>query len=575
MTTKPQVHQKVRELVQKFADDPNRNSYNEQKTREYYILPLFRALGWNTEQPTEFTAEEQISRGFVDFGFYLHGIPVFYLETKRVSERIDKPETIRQAINYAYLRGVTWAVLCDFTHVAVYNADYIEWEEADDEKLLQARFLSLRYDRYADDDFEDLWLLSKEAFSTRLLDARAEKYGKKSKREPVTTVLFRQFISWRKQLFEVYRQLGGDRAKDNTVVDNAVQRLLDRLIFIRSLEDRNVEKNELQTLLRVAQKERRKQGVYPDLLSLFRTFDGYYNSSLFAKSDVDVLPLNDDLLLSEIITGLYGNRWVKYDFNAISADILGAVYEQYLSFKAQDPSAQLTVKSHKRKSQGIYYTPQFIVRYIVQNAIGRALEGGVHPLHIRVLDPACGSGSFLIEAFDFLDRALETHLPNASERREHILKHNLYGVDLDEQAVEVTKLNLLLRAAYQRRLLPPLTHIKHGDSLDSSKFDWHAVFDDVFADGGFDVIIGNPPYVRQETLTTDFKAYAQTHYTTYSGTADLYVYFVERGLSLLKAGGQLGFIFPNKWMRAGYGKGLRELLTSTTIHSILDFGDLP
>jgi hypothetical protein len=560
----------IRDLVQKFRQDRNREAYNEQQTREYYILPLFRALGWNTEDPAEFSAEEQISRGFVDFGFYRHGVPVFYLETKRVSERLENPKFIRQAINYAYLRGVTWAVLCDFEQILVYNA---QWDSND---LQKVRFLSLHYDDYADKDFDDLWLLSKPAFMCNMLDQKAEKYGKKAVREPVTQILFRQLTDWRKQLFTEFRTFGGDFAHDSARVDNAVQRLIDRLIFIRSMEDRGIEGRRLQSLTRIAKVE--KKNLYAQLQALFTELDKIYNSNIFAISDIDHLKFSDVVLLDNIITGLYGNQTtVEYDFNAISADVLGAVYEQYLSFKAQDPHGEQSAKSHKRKSQGIYYTPQFIVRYIIQNTLGVALQHGADPLTIRVLDPACGSGSFLIEAFDYLDRWMSQshpHLP-ASARRDHILQHNLYGVDLDEQAVEVTRLNLLLRAAYERRLLPPLTHIRHGDSLIHTQFDYHTAFEDVFADGGFDVVVGNPPYVRQETLGAHFKAYVAQHYAVYAGTADLYVYFIERGLSLLKAGGKLGYILPNKWMRANYGKALRTFLADKHISRIVDFGDLP
>ncbi|MDZ4670685.1 MAG: N-6 DNA methylase, partial [Phototrophicales bacterium] len=568
--TKASAQTIIRDLVQKFRQDRQRDAYNEQQTREYFILPLFRALGWNTENPSEFSAEEQISRGRVDFGFYRHGVPVFYLETKRVSERLENPKFIRQAINYAYLRGVTWAVLCDFEQILVYNA---QWDSNDIEKV---RFLRLTYTDYAEKDFDDLWLLSKSAFMTNALDRQAEKYGKKAVREPVTQILFRQLTDWRKQLFTEFRTFGGVFATDSARVDNAVQRLIDRLIFIRSMEDRGIEGDTLQSLTRLAKSQ--KQNLYTQLQTRFGDLDKQYNSNIFAFSDLDHLKFSDMVLLDSIITGLYGNQTtVEYDFNAISADVLGAVYEQYLSFKAQDPHGEQTAKSHKRKSQGIYYTPQFIVRYIVQNTLGEALQNGSDPLKIRVLDPACGSGSFLIEAFDYLDRWITNSHPDMPEsaRRDHILQHNLYGVDLDEQAVEVTRLNLLLRAAYARRLLPPLTHIRHGDSLIATNFDYHTAFDDVFAAGGFDVVVGNPPYVRQETLGATFKDYVSKHYSVYAGTADLYVYFIERGLSLLKNDGRLGYILPNKWMRANYGKALRTFLDDKKIDRVVDFGDLP
>lgn len=583
MVDKDAARQMVADVVQKFSATPRakRASYNEDQTRHYFILPLFRALGWDTENEAEFFPEEKISSGFVDFGFYLNGVPAFYLETKRLSADISKSEHMKQAINYAYLRGVTWAVLTDFEELIVFNA---EWDESNPE---QARFLNLSAADYAGSAFDDLWLLSKPAMQTRDIDKVAERYGKKAKRETVTTRLFKDLTEWRRDLFANFRHLGGTLwAQDARAVDNAVQKLIDRLIFIRSMEDREIEQPRLRPLVRQA---RPGANVFPQLLKLFRELDGTYNSNLFAESTLDHLDLNDPDLLRNIINGLYrppGGGYIEYNFNAISADVLGAVYEQYLGFKAQDPEAKLdTRKQHKRKTQGIYYTPQFVVRYIVQNTLGRLLaDPAADARRLRVLDPACGSGSFLIEAFDVLDRHFARTEPETppAERRQRILRENLYGVDLDDQAVEVTRLNLALRAAYGRDKLPYLTHIQHGNSLvddpavaGETAFNWQHKFPEVMEAGGFDVVLGNPPYVRQETLGAAFKDYAAAHYATYAGTADLYVYFIEKGISLLRPGGLYSIIVANKWMRANYGRALRRWLKGQMLEEIIDFGDLP
>lgn len=592
MIDKDAARQRIRELVERWRSTPKRerDAYNEDETRHYFILPLFRALGWDTENPSEFSAEEQISRGFVDFGFYLNGIPIFYLETKKASENIDKPAHMRQSINYAYLKGVTWAVLSDFEGIMVFNA---EWEETDPVKT---RFLNLEWEHYAESQFEDLWLLSRPSMQVREIDKQAERYGRKAKKEPVTKLLFAQLTEWRKELFAEMRAWGNNLwSTDPHAVDNAVQKLLDRLIFLRTVEDRGVEGPRLKEVLRQA--DVNKRNPFPDLLNLFREMDSVYNSNLFAESSLDLMEFHDPDLLREIINGLYRapGGFITYDFNAISADVLGAVYEQYLSFKAQDPEARQAVdisKRTKRKSQGIYYTPQFVVRYIVRQTLGKLLETPdmtpekAHQL--TILDPACGSGSFLIEAFDVLDRWLaqhgdETDREFSRRRRLRILQENLYGVDLDDQAVEVTRLNLMLRAALERGKLPLLTHIQHGNSLvddpavaGENAFKWDERFPVVMDRGGFDVVIGNPPYVRQETLGAAFKDYAQARYQTYAGTADLYVYFIERSHHLLKSGGYFGMICSNKFMRANYGLSLRRfLLKQTAIGSIVDFGELP
>jgi type I restriction-modification system DNA methylase subunit len=581
---KETARERIAELVAKFQADDERRTYNEDRTRHYYILPLFQALGWDTTSPQEFTAEEQISKGYVDFGFYVKSIPVFYLETKAVREKLDKPKFIRQSINYAFLKGVTWAVLTDFEDLIVYNAD---WETKDPN---QARFLRLNHADYAESGFDDLWLLSKEAMQARQIDKVAERYGKKRRKESVTESLFADLTDWRRRLFNEIRQMGTTLwAQDSQTVDNAVQKFFDRLIFIRTVEDRNIE----APRLRAIQRQAKKGDYFGELLKLFRELDKVYNSNLFAEHPLDTLEVYDPQLINEIIDGLYEQRgkFVQYDFNAITADVLGAVYEQYLGFKAFDPQAETDTsnrKTLKRKTQGIYYTPQYIVRYIVQATLGRVLADfkaqGKDPHTIRVVDPACGSGAFLIEAFDVLDRWFAEHEPDLpiAERRQRILQENLFGVDLDDQAIEVTRLNLMVRATHERKKLPLLTNIRHGNSLiadddiagEGLGFDWQKRFAGVFETGGFDVVIGNPPYVRQETLGAQFKDYAKEHYATYAGTADLYVYFMEKGASILRDGGRMGYIVPNKWMRTNYGKKLRAFLTQR-IETLIDFGDLP
>ncbi len=496
MTNQDQARAAIQSLVEKFRNTPARERarYNEQQTREYFVLPLFRALGWDTENAAEVTAEEQISRGFVDFGFYLDGVPRFYLETKKITADLGKSEWANQAINYAYLKGVTWAVLSDFEGLKVFNA---EWEETNPQKAI---FLDLSWENYADTDFDNLWLLSKEAIRDGEIDRLAERFGKKARKRPVTEQLFAQLTQWRRELFKEIR--GWDKtlwSNDPRAVDNAVQRLLDRLIFIRTVEDRGIEAPRLHALIRQYKASRGKdKNLFHDLQALFREMDGIYNARLFAESTVDHVEVHNPDLLTSIINGLYDSPggFISYNFNAIDADVLGSIYEQYLGFKALDPTGQEAIdlaKRQKRKAQGIYYTPQFVVRYIVQNTLGRLLEEGADPHAIRVLDPACGSGSFLIEAFDVLDRWLAQHgTPSDRQsprtRRLRILQENLYGVDLDEQAVEVARLNLLLRAAGERGKLPMLDHIKRGNSLiddpavaGDAAFKWEEEFPEVFA----------------------------------------------------------------------------------------------
>ncbi len=584
----------ITELLRHYRalSEAEKRDYSEEDTKQQFLLPLFAALGWNTGPRGDVRAEEKVGDGYPDYSFRLDGIPVFFLEAKKFSADLGNPRFMKQAINYAYLKGVTWAVLSDFEQLMVFNAD---WEEKDP---IKARFLNLVCEDYEEESvFDRLWLLSKDAMQTRQIDKTAEDYGKKKLKASVTKTLFADLTKWRQGLFREITSTDVLWARDTVKVDEAIQRFLDRLIFIRTVEDRGIEPNHLRALLRQYQSKRGKdKNLFQDLLALFRQMDEHYNARLFAEHALEYLKVYDENLLTDIITGLYDVKggFATYNFAALDADVLGAVYEQYLSFKAQDPQGKDVVdlsKRTKRKSQGIYYTPKFVVRYIVQQTLGTLLQAPdmtpekAHQL--RILDPACGSGSFLIEAFQVLDRWLAQHGDEVDrkfprQRQMRILQENLYGVDLDPQAVEVAQLNLLLQAAYSKQKLMLLNHIQHGNSLiddpavaGETAFAWAERFPEVMQNGGFDVVIGNPPYVRQETLGTAFKTFAEARYETFEGTADLYVFFTERAATLLRTGGTLGFIMPNKWMRANYGKSLREWLMKRQLQEIIDFGDLP
>lgn len=590
----------IQALVTKYKNLPSarRKSYNEAETRKDFILPLFRALEWNIEDSNEVSAEEKISRGFVDFSFRLNGVRRFVLETKALRENLDEQRWAQQAIDYAYHKGVTWAVLSDFEGLKVLNAEVKEINP------YQATFQEFDVDMYVT-RFDRLWWLSRPAMQQGVLDRQAEDNFKKSRRTPITEALFDNLKDWRGKLYKNLRGFNKDKLYSPAHIDEAVQRILDRLIFIRTAEDRDVEGEHLIALVRELRDRNRLNDLPAALNRRFRELDTLYNSNLFAPHFSEALEGGAPTVLADIIEGLYGSRanYISYNFALIDADILGRVYEQYLGYVLSERD-ELEAKRAKRKAQGIYYTPTFVVKYIVQQTLGKYLqENGYHPSHpVRVLDPACGSGSFLIEAFDVLDhfvahqRSQTADAPDVLDRARQleILTRNLYGVDKDEQAVEVARLNLLLKALHAREQLPKLQHIRHGDSLISGEraelekyfgkdweqkhpFDWHTAFPEVFEDGaddGFDVIIGNPPYVRIQTLAEDEVVYFGDKYETATSNYDIYILFVERALQLLRPGGIIGFILPKKFFSTQYGLGLRNLLSRKEFLSkIVDFGD--
>ncbi|MDP1624199.1 MAG: N-6 DNA methylase [bacterium] len=604
-TNQELAYTEIQRLITQFKNLPSsqRKGLNEMQTRLGYILPMFKALGWDTSNINEVSPEEKVSRGWVDFSFRVGNVPRFFLETKRVDENLNDPRWVKQAIDYAWTKSVTWALLSDFEGLRVFNA---EWKESDP---FRAQFFEFGLDDYLK-DFERFWWLSKPETIARRLDIEAEKVGRKIKRQPVSQSLFADLKKWRAEL---YQQLHGyNRLYSPAQIDEAVLRILNRMIFIRTAEDRQVEQQRLLPLLRELTIEKKRTQLPQKLIELFREMDSIYNSELFAPHFSEELECTFPPF-EEMITGLNEKNYVRYNFNALEADVLGTVYEQYLGSivteQTDDLQASFIAAAHveekrtKRKSQGIYYTPAFVTKYIVQQTVGKHLEeNGYNPKPPRVLDLACGSGSFLIEAFDFIDDFVAKQRGHAQKgevdfydraRQLEVLKSCIFGVDKDKQAVEVARLNLLLRGLHSREKLPMLENIRHGNSLISGTpeelqeffgenwkskeaLNWEESFETVMNDGGFDIIIGNPPYIRANNMNKDDREFFQTsgQFTTLTGKYDIYILFLEKAIRLLKTGGRLGFIIPYPFLSQNYGEiARRMILQNCLIESIYDLSE--
>jgi type I restriction-modification system DNA methylase subunit len=586
MSNKEEAKKEISRLVEKYRKvvaEGKLKDYKEESTKTSFIIPLFRALGWGVEDNDEVHPEEQVSRGRVDYTFKINGVLKFVLEAKPLKIGIDRADWAEQAIGYAWHKGCTWAVLTNFETLKVFNAELKA--PSTTQSLLKTIECTAFLDR-----FDELWLLSRESFEQGLLDKEAEKWHKKSKKIPIDKQLLADFTRFRELLSKNIIKLNPSKDLSEEDVDESVQRILDRLIFIRNCEDRELESKKL---LEVAH----ESSVLRRLRELFSYYDRTYDSKIFTYDasnpkkvhECDLVKIDDEVM-REVIVGLYSTKdaSVSYDFSAIEADVLGNIYEQYLGhiLKKSPKRAKLKESQAHRKEQGIYYTPTYIVDYIVRNTLGALLEKtSVSDIpKIKVLDPACGSGSFLIKAFDVLCEAYMKKTKSSKvtfEQKKSILQNNLYGVDLDPKAVEIAQLNLLLKAAEKGKSLPVLeNNIKCGNSLiDDEKvageraFKWEKEFPEIMKKGGFDVVVGNPPYVRQEELS-EIKSYLENNYEVYHGMADLFVYFFEREFDLLKEDGGFGIIVSNKWTRAGYGDQLRSYLSKFFIEKFLDFGDL-
>jgi type I restriction-modification system DNA methylase subunit len=588
--------EEVKQLVDYYKELTQKDieSFSEEDTKKDFILPLFHALGWQTNRRDVVVAEEQISKGFVDYSFRINGVTQFYLEAKPLKAELEDVKYAKQSINYAWLKNRTWAVLTDFEGIKVFNA------QLDIKDPYYATVLDLKFDDFID-KFDKLCLLSPESFLAGDLDKYAEEQHKKKGGVSVSEQLADDLNEWREELAKHIKQL--NKLSDEEI-DDGVQKILDRLIFIRTCEDRGIEDDSLLSKYREWEDKGRKGNFQATLKKLFEEYNSIYNSGLFAYHPVVEWETYSDSF-EKIIKGLYGaSEDLIYDFKQIDADVLGSVYEQYLGFvqgKKEDK------KDSKRKKQGIYYTPTYIVDYIVKNTLGELIKEGKDVSDIKVLDPACGSGSFLIKAFEYLVgevknedktkeyesdkiKAIAKQYQIRNEQKElpkskkiNILRNNIYGVDLDEQAIEIAKLNLLLKATDQKEKLPYLTNLRNGNSLvsgnekelkeyfgkdwkDKKPFNWNEEFESANKQGGFDVVIGNPPYIftRGGNFDEREKKYYYGHYKLQSSQINTFSLFIEQGLNLLKEGGYFGFIVPNNWLTISSFSNLREYLLKNT-----------
>ncbi len=645
----PMIQKKLSSLVSTFEMNlqtyKERKEKNESEIRKNYIDPMFELMGWNVrneglreyekEVKAEYSVKDEAGKKKADYCFSLNGTPMFFVEAKDPYINIEaNRKAAFQIRSYCWNADVPVGVLTDFEEFAVYDGRY---EPGINDSTDVARLKYFKYSDYKDKWKEITELFSKKAVASGSLSDWISTVKIKKGVLPVDEVFLKDMESWREMM--AVNMASQNPALSRKEINFAVQRTIDRIVFLRICEDRGTEPYEEIKKLTDA------GNIYSGLVKLFRAADKRYNSGIFCfekekgrTEGVDTLTPNlkiDDGILRTVIERLYYPS--PYNFAVMPADILGHIYERFLGKVIQidsDRVVSVEEKPEVRKAGGVYYTPTYIVDYIVKNTTEKLIEGKTpaQAEKMKFLDPACGSGSFLIQAYQHLlnwhlkwyvtDNA-EKHLKGKKpvlvkdrngnirlsiETRKKILLNNIFGVDIDFQAVEVSKLSLLLKVLegeddftmqqlglFKERALPDLgKNIKCGNSLIGpdfyenvqmnlldeeeiyrvNAFDWNAEFPEIMKKGGFDAVIGNPPYVRQETLG-NAKPYFEKYFSVYQGTADLYVYFIEKAMALLCLDGFFGFIVSNKWMRANYGKPLRQWMKKKHISEIADFGDLP
>jgi len=586
MLNEKQIKTEIQNLIDVFKTKYQEYKKDSEASIETKLVePLFFLLGWTKEDfDKQAKAQRGDRTGHADYAFKIGDKIVFYLEVKRVGIPLDR-EADKQVISYALSKRVPIAVSTNFEELKIFCVEQ--------ENAIKNKFRVFNSPEEYVSNFDDLLFLSKESFEQEIILKKAESEGRLKRRASIDKALLEDLMHIRSLIASDLEKNYPGKYEINEK-DEIIQRIIDRLIFIRRCEDTGINPENLTLKEAMALPDNK---AYPKLKEIFKTYNDVYNSGLFiiAKdNDCDKITIDGEII-KKLARYLYESKDGEYiyNFDWIDADVLGQVYEQYLGkLLAQTKSgkAKLTNGQAHRKEQGIYYTPTYIVDYIVKNTVGELLKNKKNKAKdIRILDPACGSGSFLIKAFDYLYSNLSSGKDSKQYRidsqgkysiKTEILKNNLYGVDLDNKAVEITKLNLLLKAAEKDRRLPEEidVHIKHGNSLIDDEavaglnaFKWEGNFQEE----SFDVVIGNPPYVRNTELPNRDKEFFIKNYSSAHKQYDIYVLFFEIGLKLLKNKGYLGFITSNKFIASEYGQKLRELiLKQCRVASLIDVSNL-
>ena len=462
----------IQALINDFRTNYNQYKHElEANTETKLVEPLFALLGWNKN---DFTKRETARRGknlgFGDYAFKIDGRIVFFLEVKKVGIPLEK-EADKQVISYALSKRIPFAISTNFEQLKIFC---VEQENATSQVF---RVFKSPEDYIT--NIQNLLLLSKESFEKNLILKEAENEGRLKKRISINKILLDDLMHIRNLIVDDVEKSYPNKYELNHR-EEIVQRIIDRLIFIRRCEDISINPENLY-LEEITHLPDNK--AYPKLKEIFEKYNQIYNSGLFAigiDNDCDIIKI-DGLIIKRLIGYLYESKDKEYiyNFDWIDADVLGQVYEQYLGkILEQKRSGKSKLKESQahRKEQGIFYTPSNIVDYVVKNTLLEVLKIKKNVKEIKVLDCACGSGSFLIKAFDYLYENLSSKEESKQNKidsqgmysvKTEILKKNLYGVDLDNKAVEITKLNLLLKASEKNRKLPEEVdlHIKYGNSL--------------------------------------------------------------------------------------------------------------
>ncbi|RHW41946.1 endonuclease [Neobacillus notoginsengisoli] len=629
----------IGELVEKYKAHKSsfiKSTYNETQLRNDFIDPFLKCLGWDVDnskgkthvlrdviQEEYIEIKDEKTKKNPDYTLRINGTRKLFVEVKKPSINIlDSDKSAFQTRRYGWSANLGISILTTFEHLIIYDCRFTP-NEYDNAHVARYKVYSYEdYEEYFDEIRE---LISYEAANSGALDKMFDVNTRDG--ETFDEYFLQQIENWREKLAETAIKNNTDLGEEN--INFVIQRLLNRIIFLRVCEDRTIEKYE--TIKGVES--------YEELKGLFEKSDKKFNSGLFDFID-DTLLLDleiDSDVLIEIFSELYFPQ-SPYDFSVVDPTILSQIYEHFLSKKVIIESGgtfQIKESPEIAASNGVVPTPKIIVEQIVKETITPLIEGKSFNeiCDLKIADICCGSGTFLISSYDFLvekimekiieekidDSALvyetEEGLALTLKAKRNILENNLFGVDINPYAVEVSEFSLLLKLLegedeasvnnfiheHSEKVLPNLkSNIKFGNSLVDGKFfnfmpealhddevlfnvnpfEWKEEFPHIMKSGGFDAIVGNPPYVRIQNMkrySPEELKYYQSQDSEYTvakkDTVDKYFVFIERAINLLKPTGLLGYIVPHKFFILKGGKELRKFIAEKyQISKIINFG---
>ncbi len=619
--------------------DYKKGAYSEAQVRIDFLNPLLKCFGWDVdnearktqlfreviqEESIDVEEEDKITKKNPDYTLKQFGQRSLFVEAKKVSIDITtKKIPAFQTRRYGWSANLPFSVLTNFEDLVFY--DCTVKPELED-LASRNKYKTFHYTKFLENLEEIYSLLSFEAVKSGSLTAVDT--GDLKGEETFDEHFLNQIENWRQVLAENVVENNAGLSQDD--INFLIQRMINKIIFLRICEDREIEKYE--TLKNIT--------TYDELKELFIASDNKYNSGLFSFIEDDLAQqiTIDDQILLDIFSELY-YPVSPYDFSVIDSDILSQIYEQYLGNKielAADYSVSIVQEPEVVASNGVVPTPKRIVKQIVSETLDKlyAEADFDDSLDFRIADISCGSGTFLLSVFDYILHYREAYYLEQEELEDDCLtelsegqfslslseKHtilidNIFGVDINPYAVEVAHFSLLLRLIENEnavsiqsfldstgeKVLPNLDeNIKCGNSLldDSyfefdegaedndellfkiNPFNWADEFPFLEEDKGFNAIVGNPPYVRIQNFVKyspeEIEYYRSQHSPyTYSkkDLFDKYYLFIERAINLLCEGGRVGYIVPHKFFIVKGGKKLRSFITDTTsLDRIIHFG---